>query len=77
MDEILHIPQEPNGESLALRLRSRAQAAGAAIQAGDRDPRPIRAGGAQGVQPSSQEDQRVREDMERIRRLMEQMKQEE
>ena len=34
MDEILHIPQEPNGESLALRLRSRAQAAGAAIQAG-------------------------------------------
>ena len=27
MDEILHIPQEPNGESLALRLRSRAQAA--------------------------------------------------
>lgn len=48
----------------------------AAIQAGDRDPRPIRAGGAQGVQPSSQEDQRVREDMERMRRLMEQMKQE-
>ena len=34
MDEILHIPQETDGESLALRLRSRAQAAGAAIQAG-------------------------------------------
>ena len=34
MDEILHIPQETDGESLALRLRSWAQAAGAAIQAG-------------------------------------------
>ena len=48
----------------------------AAIQAGDRDPRPIRAGASQGAQSSAQEDQRVREDMERMRRLMEQMKQE-
>ncbi len=49
----------------------------AAIQAGDRDPRPIRAGASQSVQSSPQEDQRVREDMERMRRLMEQMKREE
>lgn len=34
MDEILHIPQEPAGESLALRLRRRALAAGAAVQSG-------------------------------------------
>lgn len=48
----------------------------AAVQAGDRDPRPVRAGG-QNQRPSPpQEDARAREDMERIRRLMEQMKQE-
>ena len=49
----------------------------AAIQAGDRDPRPIRAGGQQSKPASPEQEQRVREDMERMRRLMEQMKQEE
>lgn len=48
----------------------------AAIQAGDRDPRPIQAAPAASPNPgaASREDQRAREDMERIRRLMEQMK---
>ena len=49
----------------------------AAIQAGDRDPRPVRAGGGpQPPQPAAQE-QQAREDMDRMRRLMEQMKREE
>lgn len=50
----------------------------AAVQAGDRDPRPIQAGGGPRppVPPAAQE-QRGREDLERMRRLMEQMKQEE
>ena len=48
----------------------------AAIQAGDRDPRPVRAGGGpQPPQPAAQE-QQAREDMDRMRRLMEQMKRE-
>ncbi len=49
----------------------------AAIQAGDRDPRPVRAGGQTNRPHTADSDQRVREDMERMRRLMEQMKQEE
>ena len=49
----------------------------AAIQAGDHDPRPMRAGGQTSSPPTPDQDQRVREDMERMRRLMEQMKQEE
>ncbi len=49
----------------------------AAVQAGDRDPRPIQAGGAQPVQPTPQQDQRTREDMDRMRRMLEQMKKEE
>ena len=50
----------------------------AAVRAGDRDPRPVRAGGAQRALPSDPgREQRAREDMERMRRLMEQMKQEE
>ena len=51
----------------------------AAIQAGDRDPRPVQAAPVtpQSQAAASREDQRAREDMERIRRLMEQMKQEE
>jgi len=49
----------------------------AAVQAGDRDPRPIRAGGVQPVQPAPQEEQRTREDMDRMRRMLEQMKKEE
>jgi len=50
----------------------------AAVQAGDRDPRPVRAGGrnAPPAPPSAGEEQRAREDMERMRRLMEQMKKE-
>ena len=48
----------------------------AAVRAGDRDPRPVQAGG-QGQRPAPPgEDARAREDMERMRRLMEQMKQE-
>ena len=50
----------------------------AAVQAGDRSPRPERAGGGQKAAPppSSGQERRAREDMERMRRLMEQMKQE-
>ena len=51
----------------------------AAVRTGDRDPRPVRAGGAAKAPPPPPADQerRAREDMERRRRLMEQMKQEE
>lgn len=50
----------------------------AAVRTGDRDPRPIQAGGVQKpVAPNPNQEQRAREDMERMRRLMEQMKQEE
>ena len=48
----------------------------AAIQAGDRDPRPIRAGGTTPPQPTPQEEQRTRENMERMRRMLQQMKEE-
>ena len=50
----------------------------AAVRAGDRDPRPVQAGGAQKAPPppDSGQAQRAREDMERMRRLMEPMKQE-
>lgn len=49
----------------------------AAVRAGDRDPRPVRAGGGQkAAVPNPSQEQRAREDMERMRRLMEQMKQE-
>ncbi len=50
----------------------------AAVQAGDRDPRPVRAGGrnAPSSSPSPGEERQSREDMERMRRLMEQMKKE-
>ena len=48
----------------------------AAIQAGDRDPRPIRAGGTTPAQPAQQEEQRTRENMERMRRMLQQMKEE-
>ena len=49
----------------------------AAVHAGDRDPRPMQAGGSP-VQPTPvQEEKRAREDMDRMRRLMEQMKREE
>ena len=50
----------------------------AAVRTGDRDPRPIQAGGVQKpTTPNPNQEQRAREDMERMRRLMEQMKQEE
>ena len=49
----------------------------AAVQAGDRDPRPTLAGGQRGRPASAAEEQRAREDMERTRRLMEQMRREE
>lgn len=43
----------------------------AAVRAGDRDPRPVRAGG-QPVPPAAEQNgQQIREDMERMRRLME------
>lgn len=48
----------------------------AAVRAGDRDPRPVRAGGAPPAPPPAEQERRAREDMERMRRLMEQMKQE-
>lgn len=45
----------------------------AAVRAGDRDPRPVQAGGARPpAPPSADRERRAREDMERIRRLMEQ-----
>ena len=49
----------------------------AAVRTGDRDPRPVQAGAGNKRPPSAGQDQRAREDMERMRRLMEQMKQEE
>lgn len=48
----------------------------AAIQAGDRNPQAIRAGGQKEKAAPPQQEQRAREDMERMRRLMEQMRQE-
>lgn len=48
----------------------------AAIQAGDRDPRPIQAGNPNARAIPAAEGQRAREDMDRMRRLMEQMKKE-
>ena len=50
----------------------------AAVKTGDRDPRPVRAAGQQkgAPTPSAEQERRAREDMERMRRLMEQMKQE-
>ena len=50
----------------------------AAVRTGDRDPRPVRAGGVQkAASPPAGQEQRAREDMERMRRLMEHMKREE
>ena len=50
----------------------------AAVRTGDRDPRPVQAGGVQKpAAPDPGQEQRAREDMERMRRLMEQMKREE
>ena len=50
----------------------------AAVRTGDRDPRPVQAGGRQkAAPPPAEQERRAREDMERMRRLMEQMKQEE
>ena len=49
----------------------------AAVQAGDRDPRPIQAGRTAPASAPPGQDRRAREDMERMRRLMEQMKREE
>ena len=49
----------------------------AAVQAGDRDPRPARAGGQRPGPAAPAQTQRDREDMERMRRLMERMKGEE
>ena len=48
----------------------------AAIQTGDRDPKPLQAGGVQPVH-QDQEANRTREDMDRMRRMLEQMKKEE
>ena len=49
----------------------------AAIQAGDRDPRPVQAAAPSSPAAASREAEQAREDMERMRRLMEQMKQRE
>ena len=47
-----------------------------AIRTGDRDPRPVQAGGQRPPeQPSAEQERRIREDVERTRRLLEQMKQ--
>lgn len=48
----------------------------AAIQTGDRDPKPVYAGGLPPA-PKPQEERSAREDMERMRRMLEQMKKEE
>ena len=50
----------------------------AAVRTGDRDPRPVQAGGSRKAPapPSADQERRAREDMERMRRLMEQMKRE-
>jgi hypothetical protein len=48
----------------------------AAIQVGDRDPRPILAGGRTPPPAPAAEEQQTREDMDRMRRLLEQMKKE-
>lgn len=48
----------------------------AAIRTGDREPRPVRAGGQTPPPSPAAQEQRAREDMERMRRLMEQMRQE-
>ncbi len=48
----------------------------AAVRTGDRDPRPVRAGGQQAAPPPAEQERRARENVERTRRLMEQMKQE-
>jgi DnaD/phage-associated family protein len=48
----------------------------AAIQVGDRDPRPILAGGRTPPPAPAAEEQQAREDMDRMRRLLEQMKKE-
>ena len=47
----------------------------AAIRAGDREARPVRAG-QKAAPPSAGRERQAREDMERLRRLMDQMKQE-
>ena len=47
----------------------------AAIQAGDRDPRPVQAAAPTPPAAAAREAEQAREDMERMRRLMEQMKQ--
>lgn len=47
-----------------------------AVQAGDRDPQALRAGGQTAAPPPAGEERRAREDMDRMRRLMEQMKRE-
>ncbi len=49
----------------------------AAVRAGDRDPRPVRAGGQSQRPAPPEEERRTREDMERMRRMMERMKREE
>ena len=50
----------------------------AAVRAGDRDPRPVQAGGQRPpAAPSADQERRARQDMERLRRMMEQMEQEE
>ena len=48
----------------------------AAIQTGDRDVKPVYAGGTPPA-PKPQEERSAREDMERMRRMLEQMKKEE
>ena len=49
----------------------------AAIRTGDQRPRPARmAGGAQAAPPSAEQERRAKENVERTRRLMEQLKQE-
>ena len=48
----------------------------AAIRAGDHDPRPLQAGGRKVPAPLTVDEQKARDDMQRLRRLVEQMKKE-
>ena len=58
------------------RWHERGLHTAAAVRAGDRDPRPVQAGGQQKSPPPADQERRARENVERTRRLMEQMKQE-
>ena len=66
--------RQPRLEQLDRRIRgTMAGLVAAALRQGSD---PVQAGQKKGAPPSAREERRAREDMERMRRLMEQMKQE-